>query len=172
MTSALRVRVMTGGNVEVRSWHLRWSLVVYGSLFADGASIRPWVPTAGRSRFPSRHRISDAARCLISARVQPARYAVANGGRPVTRIVVSLLETPAPCRVRLAATTSKPCENVGEYRIRLPLPYILRSTPLPGARREKHAGCQFVLTRRYRCRAGTHHVRSLLDVTSSVQFVR
>ena len=63
-------------------------------------------------------------------------------GRPVTRIVVPPLETPAPCRVRLAATTSKPCENVAEYRIRSVLPYILRSTPLLGATGEKHAACQ------------------------------
>src|ERR1700693_248605 len=75
---------------------------------------------------------------LISARIQPARYVFAmEFPRPVTRIVVPPLETPVPCRVHLAATTLKPCENLAEYRIRLFLPYILRSTALPGTTREE-----------------------------------
>src|ERR1700739_1588158 len=76
----------------------------------------------------------DAAGSLISPRLQHARYVFAMGfPRPVTRIFVLPLETPAPCRVRLAATTLKPCENFAEYRIRLFLPYLLRSAPLLGA---------------------------------------
>lgn len=50
----------------------------------------------------------------------------------VTLISERPLETPAACRVHLAETTLKPSESVAEYRIQLPLPYILQSTPLLG----------------------------------------
>lgn len=54
-------------------------------------------------RFVSHHRVSD-----VRARCFP---------RPVTLIYVPPLETPAAYRVRLAATTLKPCEKFAEYRI-------------------------------------------------------
>jgi hypothetical protein len=112
-------------------------------LFSVEVSFRIWVPAGSGARFLSRHRISDAAGSLISLRLQPARYAFAMGfPRPVTRIFVPPLETPAACHVRLAATTLKPYENFVEYRIRLSLPYILRSTPLLAQQAKKHAACQ------------------------------
>jgi RNA polymerase sigma-70 factor, ECF subfamily len=75
---------------------------------------------------------------LLSQRLQPARYAVATRfPRPVTRIFVPPLEIPAACRVRLAVTNLQLCENFAEHRIRLFLPYILRSTALLGTTREE-----------------------------------
>ena len=64
--------------------------------------------------------MASAMRSFVDVlRLQPARYVFAVGFQhPVTRIVVPPLEIPAPCRVRLAATTLKPCESFVEYRIR------------------------------------------------------
>lgn len=141
-------------------------------LFPEEVSFRLRVPTGCRARFLSRHRISDAAGSLISPLVQPARYAVAmRFPRPVTRIFGPPLETPAACHVRLAATTLKRYEDFVEYRIRLSLPYILRSTPLPGATREKHAGCQSGL-REAADVVRASHFRSLIDTACSVLFAR
>ena len=83
--------------------------------------------------------------------------------RPVTRIFVPPLETPAPCRVRLAATTLRPCENFAEYRIRLFLPYILRSTPLLGATGERARRIPKRFLREATDVARASQLRSLID---------
>jgi hypothetical protein len=98
------------------------------------------IPVGCGARFLSRPSYQRCRGSLISPRVQPARYGKLMGfPRPVTQTSAPPLETPAPCHVRLAATTLKPCENFAKYRIRLSFPYILRSTPLPGclAQQEK-----------------------------------
>src|SRR5882724_10669804 len=46
----------------------------------------------------------------------------------VTPIFVPPVEMPAPCHVRLVATTLKPCESFAVCKTRLSLPYVLRST--------------------------------------------
>jgi len=149
-----------------------------GALLPNGLVVRSrgFVQALGTSRlqarFLSRHGISDAAGSLISPRLQPARYVFAIGfPLPVTRIFVPPLETPAPCRVRLAATTLKPCENFAVYRIRLFLPYILRSTPLLGATGEKARR----MPKRFYEKLpipGRSHLRGLIDTTCSVLFAR
>ena len=48
----------------------------------------------------------------------------------VTPIFVPPVEMPAPCHVRLGATTLKHCESFAVCRTRLSLPYVLRSTSL------------------------------------------
>src|ERR1700675_3539237 len=48
----------------------------------------------------------------------------------VTPIFVPPVEMPAPCHVRLGATTLKHCESFAVCRARLSLPYVLRSTSL------------------------------------------
>lgn len=92
--------------------------------------------------------------------------------RPVTRIVVPPLETPAPCRVRLAATALKPCENFQEDRIRLFLPYILRSTPLLGATGERARQIPKRFLREATDVARASHLKRLIDTTCSVLFPR
>jgi hypothetical protein len=103
-----------------------------------------------------------------SARTIRRRHGVSG---PFTRIFEPPMETPAACHVRVGAATLKPCENVAEYRIRLFLPYILRSTPLLGATREKARRMPKRFTKSGRCRAGSH-LRSLVDTTCFVQFAR
>jgi hypothetical protein len=92
--------------------------------------------------------------------------------RSVMRIFVPALETPGACRVRLAATLLKPCENPVEYRIRLSSPYILRSTPLFGTTREKARRMPKPSWQKLPMSCGRESVEELLDITCSVRFAR
>ena len=136
-----------------------------------------FVQASGTNRLPTSiplsHRISDGAGSLTSPRIQPARYAVAmRFPRPVTRTFLPPLETPAACRVRLAATSLKPCENFAEYRIRLFLPYILRSTPLLGANGERARRMPKRLYEKLPLQCGRMSHGKLIDTTCSVLFAR
>ena len=148
------------------------ALLPNGSLFAGG-----FVQALGTSRLHGSIPVSPwhqrCRRLLISPRLQPARYVFAMGfPRPVTRIVVPPLETRAACRVRLAATTLQTCEIFAEYRIRLSLPYILRSTPLLGATEGKHAGFQSESYEKLLMSRWGKSLRSQIDTTCSVPFAR
>jgi hypothetical protein len=94
-------------------------------------------------------------RSRFQRRFSPVQYAVAmRFPRPVTRIFVPPLETPAACHVHLAATTLKTCETLAEYRIRRFLPYILLNTPQLANWRKARRMPKRLHTRSGRRRAG------------------
>jgi hypothetical protein len=128
MTSGLRVRATTLATLGFGRSPCDGALLPNGIVACGRGFVQALGTTRLQSSIQSRHGISDDAGSLISPRLQPARYVLAmEFPRPVMRTLVLPLETPAACRVRLAATTLQLCEILAERRIRLSLPYLRRA---------------------------------------------